>query len=41
MKEQSPTLVKNGKKYYLQFPFEQNVELIELLAIRNGKILGQ
>ena len=27
MKEQSPTLVKNGKKYYLQFPFEQNVEL--------------
>ena len=27
MKEQSPTLVKNGKKYYLQFPFEQKVIL--------------
>ena len=27
MKEQSPTLVKNGKKYYLQFPFEQIVTL--------------
>ena len=27
MKEQSPTLVKNGKKYYLQFPFEQKVTL--------------
>ena len=27
MKEKSPTLVKNGKKYYLQFPFEQKVEL--------------
>lgn len=27
MKEQSPTLFKNGKKYYLQFPFEQNVSL--------------
>ena len=27
MKEQSPTLIKNGKKYYLQFPFEQTVTL--------------
>ena len=27
MKEQSPTLVKSGKKYYLQFPFEQKVNL--------------
>ena len=27
MKEFSPTLVKNGKKYYLQFAFENKVEL--------------
>ena len=37
MKEQSPTLVKNGKKYYLQFPFEQKVTLNKT-KLKNTKV---
>lgn len=37
MKEFSPTLVKNGKKYYLQFAFENKVELNKT-KLKNAKV---
>ena len=37
MKEKSPTLLKNGKKYYLQFPFEQKVDLNKT-KLKNTKV---